>query len=159
MITYIRRVIILLALLALGYLWFDGPGAAGEKDGEEKRWSLEERQERLDATVAKRWDARSNGDWVTVYELFSPEFRSNSSLTSYMQNKDKFHFGNWEILDTRIEKDLADVKVKYDWGLNLNMKIDLGEPFKSGVVSTERYEFDAKTGDWYFKQNVLKKKQ
>ena len=100
----------------------------------------------------------STGDWVTVYELFSPDFRESSSLARFMQNKDKFYFNNWKLLETRNEGDTAVATIQYDWGLHLNMKIDLGEPFKEGVVVKERYEFHEKTGEWYFRENVLPKK-
>ena len=42
------------------------------------------------------------------------------------------------------------VKVKYDWGANLDFKIDVGEPVKRGVITLERYVFDEPEGIWYF---------
>ena len=157
MITIIRRTLIVLALSTLVYLWLDGPGSVGEKTEVTSRWSSAERVERLNATIEKRWNARSTGDWVTVYELFSPDFRQKSSLAQFMQNKDKFYFKNWQLLDASDEENSAVVTIQYDWGLNLPMKIDLGEPFKEGVVIKERYEFHEETGDWYFKGNVVPK--
>lgn len=142
MFSLIRRVLIILAVAVLAFFWFQKSDSEGDKPINEK-----ELQKQLTETINREWDALVAGDWLTVYEIADPQ--QKPPLTTFMQGRDKFYFKNWKLLETQLNGDVANVTIQHDWGVILDMEIDLGTPEKKGAVKNEVYRYDHKDKKWY----------
>jgi hypothetical protein len=154
--TNFIRVLIVVGLVVLVYLLVqktttndDKPLMPKQIEAPTVNLSDAELEALLKETIKTIWDAIEAKDWLKVYEMHSPRFRADTPLVTFMQGKDSFYFENWSIEECVIDGLIGNVKIKHDWGVHLDMEIDLGDTHKEGAVKEERYEFDPSTEKWY----------
>ena len=111
MSTYIRRLLIVVAVLALVVIVVvktrsgpDGPADSKPNTIEKKTYTDAELKDLLLETVNRRWKALDDDDWVTIYSMMRPEMRKDFKLTEFIQGKDMVFYDNYEILDADIQK-------------------------------------------------------
>lgn len=147
------RILIVVAVVALVcvviYRSRSGDGSNANVGEEKRTYSVEERKDLLVKTVDKRWTAMQNDDWVTLYEMMSPQNKQETTLTAYLQGKNLIFYENAEVLEAYLEGDMGYARIKHDWGANLEVKPDIGEAVKRGMIIKEGYTFDEATGAWY----------
>lgn len=90
---------LLLALLLVGCAGPQRPAGAAH-------------DEPLGERVVRYWEARMRGDLLATYQLHEPAFRRAVTFAAFSQGRSATPTLAYEILDERIEGDLAFVKVK-----------------------------------------------
>jgi len=151
----LRRVLILVGLMVFVLLlvFYERASQNGEQPPSDQPLQVdrspEEMKQLLEETVRTRWNAMTSGDWLKVYETSSPEFKAKTSLVKYMQGRNKFFYENWSLLDLKVDGLNGLVKIQYDWGVILDVKLDLGEPRHNGVVKEFPYYYDLEDRCWY----------
>ncbi|MBU0756031.1 MAG: hypothetical protein KJ645_12885 [Planctomycetes bacterium] len=151
----LRRLLIFLGLIVLAVLlvFYKNGSQEGEPPAADQvqqvDLSPEEMKSLLEEVIRLKWDGQEKGDWLQVYENSSPAYRAKTTLVSFMQGRDKYYFKNWKLLDLKINGLSAEATIQYDWGVHLDMEIDLGTPGHEGVVKPENYYFDVAEGRWY----------
>lgn len=138
----IRRLLIIVAIAVLAVLLFQQTG--GDEDNPV---SQEDLRKQLEETITKEWDALVAADWLTVYEIMDPTQKPD--LTMFMQGRDRFYFKNWKLLDLQIDGLMANAQIQHDWGVKLDIEIDVGTPEKKGAVKQEVYRYDEAAKKWY----------
>jgi hypothetical protein len=68
--------------------------------------------EPLQGRVARYWEARIRGDLLATYQLHEPAFRRAVTFVAFAQGRGTTPILAYEILDERVEGELAFVKVK-----------------------------------------------
>lgn len=90
---------LLMALLLVGFAGPQQPAGAAPDE------SLRER-------VIQYWEARMRGDLLAAYQLHEPAFRRAVTFAAFSQGRGATPTLAYEILDERVEGDVAFVKVK-----------------------------------------------
>lgn len=152
--TTLRRILILLGLLILVFLVVQNYSSQKNEDLQISETpsvdlSQDELKQRLEETIKKKWDAIVAGDWLTVYEMLSRKARAEKTLVNFMQGRDRSYYDNWKLLELNIDGLNGTAKIQYDWGVHVDIEIDLGTPHNKGAVTVETYFFDAKDMKWY----------
>jgi hypothetical protein len=153
--TNIIRILIVVGLVVLVFLLVQKMASKDENPAPTQKedvlvdLSEAELEALLKEAIAAKWDAIVSKDWLKVYELMPPDYRAKNPLVKFMQGRDSFYFENWQLLDYSIEGFTAKVRIQHDWGVHLDIEIDLGDTHKEGAVRDEEYFFDPKDGKWY----------
>ena len=95
----VRLPVLLLALLLVGFAGLQQPAGAAHDE------ALRER-------VVQYWEARMRGDLLATYQLHEPAFRRAVTFAAFAQGRGTTPTTAYEILDERVEGDVAFVPVK-----------------------------------------------
>lgn len=72
----------------------------------------------LKERIAKFWECRLKGDYVTIYDLMSPAIRTTVTRPSFVGSKGFVNYYSYEILSISVDGDEARARVRYTWKAN-----------------------------------------
>jgi hypothetical protein len=102
---------------------------------------------RLKERVREYWEARIRSDLVATYMLHEPAFRKAVTLTAFVQGRGVTHIFDYEILEPKIDGNLAVVPAKIKWSITHPMLVKPVEPRWSEIED----RWLRVGGEWYRK--------
>ncbi len=96
--------------------------------------------------VSEFWDCRVKGDYVTIYDLMSPDIRATVTRPAFVGSKGFVNYYSYDIRSIHIDQDEAVATVYYTWKANHPL-FEKSEP-KEHVMEDRWVRID---GTWYKK--------
>jgi hypothetical protein len=96
--------------------------------------------------ITQFWDCRLKGDYVTVYDLMSPDIRETVTRPSFVGAKGFVNYYSYDIKSIEIDGDEARARVHYTW--KANHPLFEKSSVKDNVMEDVWVRID---GDWYKK--------
>jgi hypothetical protein len=103
--------------------------------------------QRLKERVSEYWEARIRSDLVATYALHEPAFRRAVTLTAFLQGRGVTHVYDYEILEPKIDGDMATVPARIKWSITHRALVKPVEPRWADIE--ERWV--RVDGEWYRK--------
>jgi len=110
--------------------------------GSETRTDVSE----LTRRIQEYWDCRVKGDYVTIYDLMSPDIRETISRPAFVGAKGYVNYYSFDIRAIEIDQDEARALVHYTWKANHPL-FEKSDP-KEHVMEDTWVRID---GTWYKK--------
>ncbi len=103
---------------------------------------LKSPEEALRQRVEQLMNAKAADDWGRVYDLLDSSYRKQITKPDFLDLKRKIQFSNYQFESLAIDPsgNMADVMVKFDWGMGTFV-------FKD---QTETQKWIREDGDWYW---------
>ncbi len=100
----------------------------------------------LSKRITEFWECRVKGDYVTIYDLMSPDIKKSVSRPAFVGSKGFVNYYSYEVRSIEIEGDEATAIVHYTWKANHPL-FEKSEP-KEHVMEDRWVRLD---GAWYKK--------